>query len=419
MGIGGGIISRKLLIAVFLIASLSLTGIANVSAADSQTAQTTTSNTNTLNENINTQSKSENNYEDSAKTQNTADKNTKIVQTDTNIEDNSTHLRNSTKVTGTIQKNHISTKYPKNSTNNSVAEPTTTVSKTVTQQTSDNSAASEDSVTQSTTTVPETTVTQQVSDNNSVTEPTNASETTSTQQVSSNSSVTQSTTTTKTTVNSTNTKFDPNVEYASAGTVKYKTVKKTIKIKVYKYKKVKYKKWYKYKGKWRYKIYYKYKKVFVGYKYTVKTYKVPISTTTTSSVNSSSVDSLAKSLTNGKTTPYAKATAIFNWVRDNINYSFYYNTKYGATGTLKYRKGNCVDHSHLIVALARSAGLTTRYVHGTAKFTSGNTYGHVWAQFLINGKWYNADATSSKNSLGVINNWSSAIIKGYYNTLPF
>lgn len=410
MGIGGGIISRKLLIAVFLIASLSLTGIANVSAADSQTAQTTTSNTNTLNENINTQSKSENNYEDSAKTQNTADKNTKIVQTDTNIEDNSTHLRNSTKVTGTIQKNHISTKYPKNSTNNSVAEPTTTVSKTVTQQNSDNSAASEDSVTQSTTTV---------SDNNSVTEPTNASETTSTQQVSSNSSVTQSTTTTKTTVNSTNTKFDPNVEYASAGTVKYKTVKKTIKIKVYKYKKVKYKKWYKYKGKWRYKIYYKYKKVFVGYKYTVKTYKVPISTTTTSSVNSSSVDSLAKSLTNGKTTPYAKATAIFNWVRDNINYSFYYNTKYGAAGTLKYRKGNCVDHSHLIVALARSAGLTTRYVHGTAKFTSGNTYGHVWAQFLINGKWYNADATSSKNSLGVINNWSSAIIKGYYNTLPF
>ena len=217
----------------------------------------------------------------------------------------------------------------------------------------------------------------------------------------------------------TSTKFDPNGKYASSGTVKYKIVKKTIKYKVYKLKKYKYKKWYKYKGKWRYKRYYKYKKVFVGYKYRVKTYKVPITSKTTSNVNSSSVALLAKSLTTGSKSNYDKANKIFNWVRDNINYSFYYNTKYGATNTLKYRKGNCVDHSHLIVALAKSAGLTTRYVHGTAKFTSGNTYGHVWTQILVNGKWYNADATSSKNSLGVIKSWTSAVIKGYYNTLPF
>ncbi|RAO78597.1 transglutaminase, partial [Methanothermobacter tenebrarum] len=37
------------------------------------------------------------------------------------------------------------------------------------------------------------------------------------------------------------------------------------------------------------------------------------------------------------------------------------------------------------------------------------------------GKWYSADATSSRNSLGVINNWNTATgkILGTYASLPF
>ncbi|HPQ05325.1 MAG TPA: pseudomurein-binding repeat-containing protein [Methanothermobacter sp.] len=137
-------------------------------------------------------------------------------------------------------------------------------------------------------------------------------------------------------------------------------------------------------------------------------------------VNDPSIQSLAAQLTAGLTGEWDKARAVFNWVRDNIDYSFYYNTRYGAVGTLKYKTGNCCDHAHLVVALARAAGLPARYVHGICTFSSG-TYGHVWAQIYVNGKWYNADATSTRNSLGVVNSWNTATatILGVYASLPF
>ncbi len=50
------------------------------------------------------------------------------------------------------------------------------------------------------------------------------------------------------------------------------------------------------------------------------------------------INSLASSLAIGTTSNYDKAVNIFNWVRDHIEYSFYYNTKYGAAGTLNAMK---------------------------------------------------------------------------------
>jgi len=137
-------------------------------------------------------------------------------------------------------------------------------------------------------------------------------------------------------------------------------------------------------------------------------------------VNDPSIQSLASKLTSGLSSDWDKAKAIFNWVRDNINYSFYYNTKYGAVGTLKSRTANCCDHAHLVVALARATGLPARYKHGICTFSSG-TYGHVWSQIYIGGTWYDADATSIRNSLGVIKNWdtTTGTIIGTYASLPF
>jgi hypothetical protein len=134
----------------------------------------------------------------------------------------------------------------------------------------------------------------------------------------------------------------------------------------------------------------------------------------------SSIIALANSLTAGKTSAYDKATSIFNWVRDNIGYSFYYDTQYGAVGTLNSRTANCCDTSHLMVALARAAGLPARYVHGVCTFSSG-TYGHVFAQIYVSETWYYADGTSSRNSFGVINNWNTSTwtLKGIYAELPF
>jgi transglutaminase-like putative cysteine protease len=146
--------------------------------------------------------------------------------------------------------------------------------------------------------------------------------------------------------------------------------------------------------------------------------KIYLAATTNCQVNDSQIQALAASITSGKTSAYAKAEAIFNWVRDNVTYSFYYNTKYGAVGTLKAKSGNCVDTSHLLIALCRAVGIPARYQHGTCKFTSG-TYGHVWTQIWVNGKWYTADASSSRNYLGVVNSWTLTTLKGTYTSLPF
>ena len=137
-------------------------------------------------------------------------------------------------------------------------------------------------------------------------------------------------------------------------------------------------------------------------------------------VTNSQIQALAKSITSGKSSTYDKAVAIFNWVRDNIAYSFYYNSAKGAVGTLTSRSANCCDTSNLLVALERAAGIPAEYVHGYCKFSDG-WYGHVWTKIWVNGKWYTADAISSSNTFGVINNWNTATatIYGTYATLPF
>lgn len=133
---------------------------------------------------------------------------------------------------------------------------------------------------------------------------------------------------------------------------------------------------------------------------------------------SSTIKNLAASITAGKTTTYAKAQAIFNWVRDHLSYSFYYDTKKGALGALSSRSANCCDHAHLVVALSRAAGIPARYQFGKCKFSDG-WYGHVWAQLYVNGKWYYADAVSNSNTFGAINNWTSMTFYGNYASLPF
>jgi len=142
----------------------------------------------------------------------------------------------------------------------------------------------------------------------------------------------------------------------------------------------------------------------------------------TKTIDTSSISALASSLAYGSSSQYETATKIYNWVRDNIAYSFYEDTHKGAAGTLTQRLGNCCDQTNLLIALARAAGITAQYKHGYCYFTvSKHWYGHVWADLYLNGKWVAADTTSSRNSLGVIKNWNTATFTliGTYKTLPF
>ena len=118
----------------------------------------------------------------------------------------------------------------------------------------------------------------------------------------------------------------------------------------------------------------------------------------------------AKELTKGLKTPMAKSIAIFRFVRDDIGYSFYTNSRKGAKGTFSSKSGNCCDKANLIVAMCRSVGVYARYSHAQGcKFKSGLYTGHVWAQVYdtYTQTWYTADATSFRNEVGNIKNWNT------------
>ena len=131
-------------------------------------------------------------------------------------------------------------------------------------------------------------------------------------------------------------------------------------------------------------------------------------------VKNKEIQDLAKTLTSNLKSDYEKGKKLFNWVRDNIHYKKYRNTLRGAVKTLKAKKGNCVDQSHLLIALSRASGIPARYVKGgSCKFTSGYVSGHIWTQMYINKKWVVADTTSPRNTLGKIRNWNTKNYKLY------
>ena len=90
----------------------------------------------------------------------------------------------------------------------------------------------------------------------------------------------------------------------------------------------------------------------------------------------------------------ATARNIYLYVRDNISYEDYSNTRKGAYATLQQKKGNCYDQAHLLVALLRTAGIPTYYAHGT---------NHWWTVPCID-KQYHCDPTNKKHQFGNPNN---------------
>jgi len=134
------------------------------------------------------------------------------------------------------------------------------------------------------------------------------------------------------------------------------------------------------------------------------------------------IKELSKQITKNHNTTLSKAEAIFDWVKENISYSRYSDTKYGGAETIKKRKGNCVDTSHALVSLLRASNIPARYVSGKCEFIegelAGSTTSHVWVQVLIDGEWMVADGIYEKNRLGYVTNWktdSYEIYKIYSN----
>ena len=111
----------------------------------------------------------------------------------------------------------------------------------------------------------------------------------------------------------------------------------------------------------------------------------------------------AQSITNGKKSDKAKAKAIWNWMRNNVKYSYYACTRKNALGTLNARSGNCADQTHLYMCLALASGLTVRCNH---------INGHFFPQTKIDGKWFDTDTVTRRGWGG---HWGNGGHWAYYN----
>lgn len=103
-----------------------------------------------------------------------------------------------------------------------------------------------------------------------------------------------------------------------------------------------------------------------------------------------SVAEASDTICQGLTDELEKAKAIWKYCHDNLTYEGYSNTRYGAKKCLKVKKGNCVDHAHLVVAMLRAQNIKAAYKHSSSCYEGR---GHVWATAKCNGKWYDIDAS--------------------------
>lgn len=98
---------------------------------------------------------------------------------------------------------------------------------------------------------------------------------------------------------------------------------------------------------------------------------------------------LASSLVAGQDDEYYAVFEIFNWVRDNINYSLNsltVSSSQPSSWVLENRYGVCDELNSLFISLVRSVGIPARYVSGLAftNYNDMNQWGaHGWAEIYF------------------------------------
>jgi len=101
----------------------------------------------------------------------------------------------------------------------------------------------------------------------------------------------------------------------------------------------------------------------------------------------------------GSSTGQLHAAAILtDWVHRSINYdTAFWGASSPAPEVFSGREAVCVGYTHLLISLARSIGIDSRYVSGYV-FSDG-WQEHAWAEFRIGDSWVPADPTFGEFAL--------------------
>jgi transglutaminase-like putative cysteine protease len=99
---------------------------------------------------------------------------------------------------------------------------------------------------------------------------------------------------------------------------------------------------------------------------------------------------LKKSIVGKEREPAAQARLLATWVAREIKGSV--TDSQSPLETLKNRSGNCQSHARLYTALARAAGIPTRFVSGLVYAAGQGFLYHSWAESYLDG-WTSVDPT--------------------------
>ena len=93
------------------------------------------------------------------------------------------------------------------------------------------------------------------------------------------------------------------------------------------------------------------------------------------------------------------ASAIYEWVRGNLQYAGYLADGLGARVALATRRGDCTEYASLAVALARANGIPARMVGGyvaPGPIAPRPQDYHDWAEVYVDGAWRTLDAQKAQ-----------------------
>lgn len=99
----------------------------------------------------------------------------------------------------------------------------------------------------------------------------------------------------------------------------------------------------------------------------------------------------AKQLTEGKIGAVAQVQALVAWTAQYLSDSV--DDSGSAVLALEKKTGNCQSHAKLYTALARAAGIPTRFVSGLVSQDGKGFLYHSWAESWLDGHWVAVDPT--------------------------
>lgn len=106
------------------------------------------------------------------------------------------------------------------------------------------------------------------------------------------------------------------------------------------------------------------------------------------------IQDVTRTATRGINDPWEKVVAINNWVSRNLRRKNFEVAFAPASTVVRTLSGDCTEHSVLLAAMCRAAGIPARTAVGLVYVDSLGGFGfHMWNEVYVNRRWVAVDAT--------------------------